>query len=237
MHANKSLKLLKKINSVFHTLMEDPTSVSALEKELLKSYIVQFYDAVTDSEVEQLAPQKKIKITKDVKSVNQEQAAPVHPAPDASGPASSASPVSNDEKEAEVTPTISTATILSEEASVSTNKPEEAQNQSSQETDLLAPIFEEVYQSRSTSHIGERLISDMKKSMGLNDKLLFANVLFGGNQSLLLESLDELNKVSDLAEAKVYLNALAKEHDWTHKGKQSSVSKFISLVVRKFDSK
>ena len=44
MQVNQSLKLLKKINSVFHTIMEDGNAVSALEKQLLRSYVIQFYE-------------------------------------------------------------------------------------------------------------------------------------------------------------------------------------------------
>ena len=37
-------------------------------------------------------------------------------------------------------------------------------------------------------HIGQKLVKDLKKSIGLNDKLRYANDLFAGNQSQLLET-------------------------------------------------
>jgi hypothetical protein len=221
MHVNKSLKLLKKINTVFHTILEDSHDVSKLEQALLKSYVVQFYDAILEEDTQTSAADPNINIKNDPDPIEAQ--------------IDVASTYAREDRDAE-TPARPSNPPSDEKLEVVANSPEKSSSEVPTE-DLLAPLFEEVIQSQSKGHIGERLISDMKKSMGLNDKLMFANVLFGGNQSQLLETLEEMNQASKLVEVKDYLNNLAKQHSWTEETKHNSVVNFLSLVVRKFDSK
>ncbi len=50
-----------------------------------------------------------------------------------------------------------------------------------------------------------RLISDLRKSIGLNDKIRFQNDLFGGDTALMNSTIDALNSSSSLAEALEYI--------------------------------
>ncbi len=213
MHVNKSLKLLKKINSIFHTIMENSESVSALEQELLKSYVVQFYDSLTEEKEERLSKVDEPVPVGDRPKVSdvEEQQSIAEEAQDQERPAMPAEPVAEPQAD-----------------------PVDKVQDNDDPVDLLSPIFTEIKNNRSMSHIGERLISDLKKSMGLNDKLLYANTLFDGNQSQLLETLEKLNEAADLDSVRSYLNSLAHLYDWTETSKLKSTTNFLHLVLRKF---
>lgn len=58
-------------------------------------------------------------------------------------------------------------------------------------------------------------IADLTTAVGLNERYLYSNELFGGNMDLFREALKELNHKNNLQEANSYLkNELAKKHQW-----------------------
>ena len=226
MQVNKSLKLLKKINSVYHSLIDGSESVSRLEQELLKRYVIQFYDSLIDeaeinAEVEQkpaikiepAATQEERILAKEVDEVV----------------------VSSQSQE-------STVSVARPEPIIIDKRVEQAEQLvaepivvEDQKPDLISDLLAEVAQNQESSHIGERFVSDLKKSMGLNDKLRYANELFGGNQSRLLETLDMLNESPTLDDVRGHLNVIASEFQWLEDPKRESASRFLQLVHRKFN--
>ena len=229
MQVNKSLKLLKKINSVFHSLMEDAESISKLEQELLKSYVIQFYDSIIEEEnsaapsedfVKQHEKAHKIQETQEQRILAAAEVSEVGPTPARSEPG--------------LAPTLAPASVVEDKPEPDSH-PIAAEVANENEEYALDSLFKEVAELQNNSHIGERLITDLKKAMGLNDKLRYANELFGAKQSRLLDVLEKLNTTANFSSAKRILTPAAAEFEWLNADKHESVIGFLTLVHRKFN--
>tara|TARA_R110002049_G_scaffold288033_1_gene470334 strand:- start:2136 stop:2882 length:747 start_codon:yes stop_codon:yes gene_type:complete len=76
-------------------------------------------------------------------------------------------------------------------------------------------------------------IADLTTAVGLNERYLYSNELFGGNMELFREALKELNNKSNLQDANSYLeNDLAKKHQWDLN--HELVHSLALLVERRF---
>ena len=76
-------------------------------------------------------------------------------------------------------------------------------------------------------------ISDLKASIGLNERFLFANELFDGNMESFNRALNELNHIDSLEGANLFINAQLKERfNWND---ESEITlRFLNLVERRF---
>ncbi len=72
-------------------------------------------------------------------------------------------------------------------------------------------------------------INDIKKAIPLNDRIWFTRELFNGNADDYAETVEEINKLSDLNNA---LNFIQEKHNWN--GDNKVVQKFLSIISRKF---
>lgn len=98
-------------------------------------------------------------------------------------------------------------------------------------------LFEEKKAKELSERLAQSRIADLTRgAISLNDRPLFANLLFGGNGPLLVETLAALNSLSNFAEAKNYLlqNCVERFH-WTDKSRQETAKSFIQLVRRRFN--
>ena len=77
-------------------------------------------------------------------------------------------------------------------------------------------------------------IRDLKSDIGINDKFLFVNELFGGNMEKYNHSIEQFNKLKTLADAMNYLNKLKIELQW--KSGNEAYQRLSELVKRKFES-
>lgn len=75
-------------------------------------------------------------------------------------------------------------------------------------------------------------IADLKTAIGLNQKFLFMNDLFAGENNRYNDALERLNSCSDIDEAKNYLMSLGNEFDWDLESE--SVVSFTMLVERRY---
>lgn len=74
-----------------------------------------------------------------------------------------------------------------------------------------------------------RIITDLRKAIGLNDRFRLKHDLFDNNEMLLFETIDALNAMNSLAEADAYL----KQHfEW--KADDATVVYFYEILERKF---
>lgn len=74
-----------------------------------------------------------------------------------------------------------------------------------------------------------RIITDLKKAIGLNDRFRFRNDLFNKDEKLMLETIEALNGLANMSEAKAYLSAR-----FTWKEDDASVVYFYEILERKF---
>ena len=76
-------------------------------------------------------------------------------------------------------------------------------------------------------------ISDLRSAIGINDKFLLVNELFGGSMEKYNKSIDNLNDLKTLNGALVYMNELRIELQWN--SNNEAYKKLLDLVHRKFE--
>ena len=76
-------------------------------------------------------------------------------------------------------------------------------------------------------------VRDLKSVIGINDKFLFVNELFGGTMEKYNKSIENLNDLKTLNGAMIYLNELKVELQWN--SSNEAYQKLTDLVRRKFD--
>ncbi|MDI3527114.1 MAG: hypothetical protein PWR03_1297 [Tenuifilum sp.] len=79
------------------------------------------------------------------------------------------------------------------------------------------------------SRLQNKPISDLSKAIGINDKFLFIKELFNGNSEHYNQTIKQLNTITDLNDAIIYLQ---ENFDWDPNNE--TVVTFIDLVRRKF---
>lgn len=96
-------------------------------------------------------------------------------------------------------------------------------------------LNEKFAQSKTT--LGDKLkkqpIKNLKDSIGLNQKFLFMNDLFHGENAAYNDAVETLNSFSDFTEARAYIvNELSEKYKWD--GDSESVVSFMELVERRY---
>ena len=76
-------------------------------------------------------------------------------------------------------------------------------------------------------------VNDLKTAIGLNDKFLLVNELFGGSMEKYNKSIDNLNDLKTLNGAMIYLNELKVELQWN--SSNEAYKKLWTLVAQKFE--
>ncbi|GEM_PF-699884 len=81
--------------------------------------------------------------------------------------------------------------------------------------------------------VGLQRVKDLKKAMGINERFLFANELFGGDMNAFTQAVQELNHISSRTDADRMMNEqLASKYRWDE---DSEVTEsFRNLVARRF---
>ncbi|MBP6231311.1 MAG: hypothetical protein KA397_06650 [Paludibacteraceae bacterium] len=101
---------------------------------------------------------------------------------------------------------------------------------------LVTPIMKEEKSKFSKPNLATkmgavdaRLVTDLRRAIGINDRFRFKRELFGGNEQIMMETIDLLNKCSSLEEAEEYLDThfdMQKEND--------SYLYFIEILHKRF---
>jgi len=97
------------------------------------------------------------------------------------------------------------------------------------------PTNADRYTDRPTlgDKVSRSRLHDIKKAIGLNEKFLYANELFGGDMNAFKQAVDELNHVDTEGDANRLLNEeLADKYHWNDE--DETVIAFKSLVSRRF---
>ena len=76
-------------------------------------------------------------------------------------------------------------------------------------------------------------VRDLKSAIGINDKFLFVNELFGGSMEKYNKAIDNLNDLKTLNGAMIYLNELKIELQWN--SSNEAYQKLKELVTHKFE--
>jgi hypothetical protein len=92
-------------------------------------------------------------------------------------------------------------------------------------------LFEEKMSKELSDKLGELPIADIRKGMGLNERIIFLNELFEGNAPAFDNAINNLNNAADFNVAQVELKTLFGRYGWALKEKHAKA--FIRLVKRR----
>jgi hypothetical protein len=122
-------------------------------------------------------------------------------------------------------------------APASVEVPKVVETPSVQQHAMPSSLNEKLQQSQQQkTSLAEKLqkkpISDLKTAIGLNQKFLFMNDLFEGENAAYNEALNLLNNFSSMDDAKNYLLTLGTKYNWDLES--DSVVQFTDLVERRY---
>jgi hypothetical protein len=254
--ANSKVKsLLKKI----HSIVEDEEPISKLEADLVKSYLRELYE-LTDS----LGPSKRVQPTtiepiqelpntkeKVVTSDSIPEQTYIPPTPPSV--VSEEAPIA---AEMESPKTTDWTTDVDKVPNGRENNARADRQQVYQNDAAEIALINEVpevfnkeaetpkkyallFESSSTKELSDKLsrlpVSDLRKALSINDRLLFVADLFQGNQIAFSETIDILNTKYSFDEAKSYMiRYLIDRFEWLAEEREERARDFIKLVERRY---
>ena len=214
-------KIIKKINRLYD-IVENIGEASQTEKDLLKAYVVDLYEAVAiapdEEDIEKSDMLKKIKkqrkAEKKLRKLLDKE-------------------VNNEDKEEEV------KNIYEEPKVNGEDKKEESVTDTNGKEDLPSELLE-LFSFDEVTELSDKLsrkpISDLTKAMGINERIFTINELFGGDKEEFENMLVALNGLESFDQAKdVLMHSVAKKHSWQNDAKFKKARNFIKLVQRRYN--
>jgi len=229
MNIKKLSKRLSKIDMLLKSIKEDGKA-SKIERDLLLSYLREAYEYASESESEELN-KNKLKSTPP-KTKLQEQ-----------------TPVFEAQPTDEVIQQIVQEEVIPEPQPVVTSVKESSTpakeviqgntNVSATSEDNVPQVLLDIFQPMSISELSDKLsmspITDMTKSMGINERIFTVKELFGGDNDSFNSILQRINSFSSYDEARSYLmTGIARDQDWANESKIKKAEHFVKLVKRRF---
>lgn len=99
----------------------------------------------------------------------------------------------------------------------------------------MEEIFSNTVIADLSDRYGNAPITDLSKSMGINEKIFTIQELFGGDKELFQTTISRLNNFESFHEAKVYLaNGVARDQHWNEGSNIKKATNFVKLVQRRY---
>jgi len=224
-HKNVS-KLLKKINRLYE-LVNAIGEASNTEKDLLKAYVIDLYDAVTTSDIadekdlEEAEMRKKLKKQRKLEKKLQKKSKKEKP---------------KQETKVKQTDVPSPSTSVSAEPQKKTEPVKIKAEATPKVNSALTDLFEMDSGNDVSDKLAQTPIADLTKAMSINERIFTQNELFGGNQEEMNNILTALNGLGSFDEAKdVLIRSVANKYGWGESAKHKKAKTFIKLVKRRFN--
>lgn len=223
MDTEKFLHTYKKVGKLLESILEDPSEINAMEKDLMKSYLLKLYESLDLADIE--SPSNPIENTKvetpKKKSKEKKNDFRIRN-------------VKNTEPEISPEPSF----IFEEEETLSQIREVIEPKETSKEIpEELRSVFQLKEAKEVSDRLGNKPIIDIATAMSINDKLLTINQLFGGNDNLFKETINQIGNLQSYDDAKnLLIESVASEYEWGKDEKSETANQFIHLVHRKFSS-
>jgi hypothetical protein len=232
MSLDRAKMLLEKIETLHRSISMDSDSVNRIERDLMLSYIRQLYEVYLDLQADQPIP--KLQRSTPVVTVSPATTTAPPPPPPVEPPAPppvAPPPVVAAPAEAYVPPP-----PPPQPEPVAPAPPPPVVEKTSPTTIPagLNGLFEHKAAKELSEKLGQRPVSDLTKSMAINDRLLYANSLFQGDSRVMNNVLAELNGKRDFDDTLGVLVDLAKQYNWTQDEREEIAKSFIKLVRRRW---
>jgi len=238
MDLQKAKKLLDKINSLYSGMENDADgSIATIEKDLMRSYVRQFYEVFLDNNVPTAVPKKVKRKVEVIKSTPKPPPPP--PAPKKTKPRVIELSEEVQEFIAETPPPapapIPRVVTPPPPAYVPPTPVAAAPTVNLSDNEEVLELFEEKKANDIAAKLSSMPVSDLTKAMGLNERILTVNELFGGDANEFKKVMTDLNNLSNFNEAKQYLATnVVEKYGWTKRNKKSKAKVLIKTIRRRY---
>lgn len=243
MDSKKANRLLERITALHKSLAgTNNDEISSIERDLMLSYLRQFYDEYSQigtkvvSTTKKEAPKPAVAVTPPPPPPPPVIETP-KPAPPPAEPLVTESIATSLDKE-EVTPASPPPPPPPPAPVAPKPAPAPKVAKEVRSTVKVPPKIAALFSPPEMKELSDRLaqtpIKDLTRALTINNRVQFANVLFGGNSDLMNSVLKRLNGLGSLAAAKPVLVDLAGEHNWTEAEIAPVAKDFIKLVSRRY---
>ncbi|HZV68803.1 MAG TPA: hypothetical protein VFG10_04635 [Saprospiraceae bacterium] len=251
MDIKKAQRLINKIQAFLDN--GNAQDLSRLEKDLIKSYVTQLYEAVTDDQVmpahqeeepvrfvehkmpkREPAPRVEIPQVREIEELMPEIPPPFYTDHEHNTP---------QEKHIEVEIPVHIPEKTQPEAKSFQFTPEPIKetahapksNRSAADHEGLAKLFDITKTDEMSGRFSHVPISSIESAMGLNERIFTLNELFGGNKSLFDDTCAKLNNFNSFAEARnMLMGGPATDFNWSAPERQKMAEQFIRIVSRRY---
>jgi hypothetical protein len=225
MDKEKARVLIHKINALYKNIDANTPGVSPLERDLMLSYLRQFYETIALSQSQNKAPVKEVQPVLEVPPLKEEQpikeVQSLNEEKRETGLLGRERGVANFEPEKKVSETVAPPLT-----------PQPAEPLSDNE---LAHLFIWQEPSNLAERLASQAISNLSFStFSMNERLLYTNDLFGKNNAEMEEAIKMLNNFTHFDQAKVFLLNIGRQHDWQKEERKEAAKSFINTVRRRF---
>lgn len=236
MNLQQAKILLEKINALHKSMSLDDGEVSNIERDLMLSYIRQLYESYQSYAAATTPSGAKAKAQKVEKTSKAASPLPPPPPPP---------PASKPELKPEPKPEPTPEPVVEQPAPPPpppppppVAEPTPAPNPAPVAKTSSNPRIEGLFRNKAAKELSEKLsarrVDDLTKALSINDKLLYANELFGRDMDRMTKTLLTLNKLQNMDEAKDQLIDLAEKFDWIDDERAEVAEGFIKLVRRRY---
>ena len=237
MDKEKARVLIHKINALYKNIDANTPGVSPLERDLMLSYLRQFYETIALSQSQNKAPVKEVQPEKEVKPIKEVQPEKEIQRVKEVQPVREIQPVNEVKRE---------TGLLGRERGVANFEPEKkivepgAPAIAPQPAEPLSDSeLTHLFIWQEPSNLAERLASQAITNLSfstfsMNERLLYTNDLFGKNSAEMEEAVKMINNFTHFDQAKVFLLNIGRQHDWHKEERKEAAKSFINTVRRRF---
>ena len=246
MDLQKAKKLLDKINSLYSGMENDADgSIATIEKDLMRSYVRQFYEVFLDTNAVIAAP-KKVKRQVEVIKSTPKPPPPPPPAPKREEPrvielSEEVKEFISDTPAPAPIPRVVTpppprpAPVYVPPVPTPAPAPAPTPTVNLSDNEDVLELFEEKRATDIAAKLSSMPVSDLTKAMGLNERILTVNELFGGDANEFKKVMTDLNRLRNFDEAKQYLATnVVEKYGWTKRNKKSKAKILIKTIRRRY---
>ncbi len=229
----KTKRALDKINALYKSMSLDTEGISAIERDLMLSYVRQLYEVFQEEST--AAPSS----SPSVPAYTPRPEPPRPPAPEPK-PQPRPEPVRYQPRERSPEPPPPPPRPSQPEPVQPTPAPAYQPSYTppprySSASPAVRALFDHQQARELSEKLSERPIEDLTKAMTINDRLLYANELFRGDSQTMGTTLDQLNRFRSMEEARPLLENLATQNDWSEGEREETARSFIKLVRRRYN--
>ena len=233
--------ILEKINALYRSITADADAVSSIERDLMLSYLRQLYESVLGDHNSTPTPSQT---TRTPQSSTTTKSAPVASTYEKPRIIKIPETIQEEIEKPVTTPNPAPRVVSQPEPPITEPAPAPAANptsksrkKSSKKGNSYDALFEYKEAKELSEKLSERPIADLGRAFSFNDKMLYANELFGGGLVTVNEVIGKLNALESYEAAKAMLEQYAEQYNWTKKDKATHAKDFIKVVRRRFIKK